>query len=74
MNYLEDRKMIDDLILKEVRDARESILASHDYNIESYFKEVMEKQWKSGHRIVTPKPRDPQQGVAPNAYSLREKA
>ena len=65
--------MIDDPIVKEVRDARESILASHNYDIESYFKEVMKKQWNSGHRIVSPKPRKPQQGVAPNAYSLREK-
>ncbi len=66
--------MIDDPIVKEVREVRESILASHDYDIESYFKEVMKKQWNSGHPIVKPKARKSQQGVAPNAYSLREKA
>ena len=53
--------MIDDPIVKEVRDARESILSAHDYDIESYFKEVMQKQRNSGHSIVRPQPRKPQQ-------------
>lgn len=72
MNYLEDKMMIEDPIVKEVRDARESIFASHDFDIEAYFHAVIKKQRDSGHPLVKPKGRSLQQGVAPNAYSLRE--
>ncbi len=62
--------MINDSIVREVREARNLILASHDYDIESYFNDVMKRQWNSGHPIVAPKQRKLKEGVAGNAYPI----
>lgn len=63
--------MKDDPIVVEVRKNRRDILQSYDWDFEKMSRDVMQRQWESGHKVVSPKRREPQQGVAPNAYSLR---
>ncbi len=65
--------MKDDSIVAEVRKNRRAILESYDWDFEKMSRDVMKRQWQSGHRVVSPKKREPHQGVAPNAYSLRKK-
>ena len=66
--------MNEDPILAEVIKNRRAILESYDWDFEKMSRDVMKRQWKSGHKVVSPRKKKPQQGVAPNAYSLREKA
>ena len=66
--------MKDDPIVAEVRKNRRAILESYDWDFEKMSRDVMKRQWESGHKVVSPTKKDSQRGVAPNAYSLREKA
>ncbi len=66
--------MNDDPIVAEVRKNRRAILDSYDWDFERLTRDVMKRQWESGHKVVKPKKKQPQKGVAPNAYSLREQA
>lgn len=66
--------MNDDPIVSEVRKQRMAILESYGWDFEKMSREVMKRQWKSGHNVVSRAKKKPQQGVAPNAYPLREQA
>ena len=74
MNLLEEKNMKDNSIVAEVRKNRRSIFESYDWDFEKMSRDVMKRQWESDHKVVSPKKREPQPGVAPNAYSLRKKA
>ncbi len=66
--------MKDDPIVAEVRKNRRAILDSYDWDFERLTRDVMKRQWESGHKVVKPKKKQPKKGVAPNAYPLREQA
>ncbi len=66
--------MNDDPIVAEVRKNRQSILGSYDWDFEKMARDVMERQWKSGHKVLKQKKKISQQGVSPNAYPLRRQA
>ena len=66
--------MNNDPIVDEVRKAREEILESYAWDIEAMMRDMMKRQWESGHTVVSMPPRKPQQGAAPNAYPLRRQA
>ncbi len=62
--------MKDDPIVAEVRQRRREILESYDGDFEKMSKDVMERQWKSGHKVVSRPKRKPQEGASPNAHPL----
>lgn len=66
--------MNDDPIVAEVRKNRRAILESYDWDFDKMSRDVMKRQWESGHKIVKSKKKQPQQGVAPNAYPLHKQA
>jgi hypothetical protein len=68
MNSLEALKMHDDPIVAEVRERRRDILESYDWDFEKMSRDVMKRQWQSGHDVVSRPKRKPQPGVAANAY------
>lgn len=45
--------MCDDPIVNEVRKAREELLAPFDYDLDAYIKDVMKRQYESGHKLVS---------------------
>lgn len=63
--------MKDDPIVTEVRRQRAAILESYDWDFEKMSREVIERQWRSGHKVASRKQRKPEQGAAPNAYPPR---
>lgn len=62
--------MNDDPIVSEVRKNRSAILESYGGDFEKMTRDVMLRQWQSGHKVVSRSKRVIQQGVAPNAYPL----
>ena len=46
-------KMKDDPIVAEVRKIRLNILESYGLNFEKMSRDVMKRQWESGHKVVT---------------------
>lgn len=46
-------KMKDDPIVAEVREIREEILASYGGDFEKMSRDVMKRQWESGHKVVS---------------------
>ena len=64
--------MKDDPIVAEVRKNRRAILDSYDWDFERMTRDVMKRQWESGHKVVKAKKKQPKKGVAPNAYPLHE--
>lgn len=66
--------MKNDLIVHEVRKLRIAILESHGWDFENMSRDVMKRQWESGHKVVSRPRKKPQKGVAPNAYPLRAQA
>jgi len=66
--------MLDDPIVAEVRKRRREILESYDWDFEKMSRDVMKRQWQSGHKVVSRPKRKPQPGVAPNAYPFRGQA
>jgi len=66
--------MIDNEIVKEVRKARESILESHNWDIDAMMRDSIKHQWESGREIVNLGKKSIEQGVASNAYPLRRQA
>ncbi|RJP32413.1 MAG: hypothetical protein C4527_06145 [Candidatus Omnitrophota bacterium] len=65
--------MKDDPIVTEVRQRRREILESYDWDFEKMSKDVMVRQWQSGHKVVSRPKRKLQQGAAPNAHPLSGK-
>ena len=63
--------MKDDPIVAEVRKNRRDILKSYNWDFEKMSRDIMKRQWESGHKVVSPKRKLPQQGVAPNAYPMK---
>lgn len=61
---------MNDPIVAEIREHRMKILESHDWDFRKMSREVMERQFKSGHKVVSFGKRTPQQDAAPNAYAL----
>ena len=61
-------------IIYEVRKNRSEILESYDWDVEKMMRSMMERQGQAGHRVVSLEKKEPQQGVAPNAYPLRGQA
>ena len=61
-------------IIDEVRKHRAEILRSFGGNIEKMMRSMMSKQGSNGHPVVSLEDKNPQQGVAPNAYPLRRQA
>ena len=45
--------MKDDPIVAEVRKIREEILASYGGDVHQMLKDMMKRQWESGHKVVT---------------------
>ncbi|MDX2109303.1 MAG: hypothetical protein SFY80_03580 [Verrucomicrobiota bacterium] len=71
MNFLEDKTMNkDDPIVAEVRERRTQILKSYDWDFHKMSRDVMKRQWESGHKVVTRPKNIPQSGSAINAYPL----
>jgi len=62
--------MSDDPIVDEVRQARKCILEKYDNDFVKMSKHAMERQWVSGHRVVSPTPRKQISGVVPNIYPM----
>lgn len=61
-------------IISEVRKHRSEILESCGWDVEKMMRSAMERQGKTGHRVVSIERKEPQHGVAPNAYPLRGQA
>ena len=51
-------------IVREVRKSREAILKSYAWDIEAMLRDMMKRQWESGHTVVTTAPRKASQGAA----------
>jgi hypothetical protein len=49
---------IDNPIVKEVREARRQILASYDWDYRSMMRDMMQRQWESGRRVVAAPKKD----------------
>jgi hypothetical protein len=49
--------MIPDPIVEEVRKAREEYVASHNYDMDAIYRDLKEREGKSGHRVVSLPPR-----------------
>ncbi len=62
--------MTDDPIVSEVRKARREILESYNGDFHLMMKDMIIKQRKSGHKVVTLKKQDQIQGVERNAYPI----
>jgi hypothetical protein len=45
------------------------ILESYDWDFRKMSRDVMKRQFESGHKVVSFEKRTPQQGAAPNAYA-----
>lgn len=73
MNFLEEKRM-NDHIVNEVREQRMKILESYKWDFKKMSQDVMKRQYKSGHKVVSLGKKIPQQGTAPNAYPLRGQA
>jgi len=43
---------IDNPVVKEVRAARQQILASYEWDYRAMIRDMMQRQWESGHRVV----------------------
>jgi hypothetical protein len=52
----------EDLIVSEVRRAREALFAEFDYNLAMFAKELRRKQIDTGRQVITRSPRRPNQG------------
>lgn len=63
--------MKDDPIVREVRRQRSAILESYGGDFDKMSRDVMTRQWHSGHRVVSRERRELEEGVAPNAYPFR---
>ena len=63
-----------DPLVKEVRDHRAAILESYGWDFEKMSHAAMQRQWKSGHNVVSRGPRQPEAGASPNAYPIRKPA
>ena len=63
--------MKNDSIVAEVRKNRREILKSYDWNFEKMSREMMKKQWKSGHKVVSLPSKKIKEHDAPNAYPMR---
>jgi hypothetical protein len=68
MNFLEE-KIMNDPIVAEIREHRMNILESYDWDFRKMSRDVMKRQFESGHKVVSFAKRTPQQGAAPNAYA-----
>ena len=68
MNFLEE-KIMNDPIVAEIREHRMNILESYDWDFRKMSRDVMKRQFESGHKVVRFEKRTPQQGAAPNAYA-----
>jgi hypothetical protein len=55
---------IDNPIVKEVREARRQILASYDWDYRSMMRDMMQRQWESGHKVVAAAKTSSRQSVA----------
>lgn len=47
---------IDNPVVDEVREARRQILASYDWDYQAMVRDMMKKQWESGHEVIPPAP------------------
>lgn len=54
--------MIDDPIVSEVRRARREILESYNWDFREMMRDMMKRQWQSGHQVVSPKKERKEQG------------
>ncbi len=63
--------MTDDPIISEVRKARKEILKSYNWNFEAMMRDMMKRQYQHGRRVISHKKKNPQQGIASNAYPPR---
>jgi len=61
--------MKNDPIVTEVRKHRAAILESFDWDFEKMANDVMDRQWRSGHKVVSRKKRKPEQGTEGNTAS-----
>ena len=61
-------------IVDEVRKHRAEMLEAHGGDIEKLIRAMMAKQESRGHAVVTLERKEPQRGIAPNAYPLRDQA
>ena len=57
-------------IVDEVRKNRAIILKSFGGNMEKMMRSMMAKQGSRGHPVVTMNKKEPQEGVAANAYPM----
>lgn len=53
MNCLDVWKMTDDPIVSEIRKARREILESYDWDLHLMMQDMMTKQHRPGHKVVT---------------------
>lgn len=72
-SFLEE-KIMNDPIVTEVREQRMKILESYDWDFRKMSRDIMKRQFRSGHKVVSFGKRTPQPGVAPNACQLRGQA
>ena len=68
MNFLEERTMKPDPIISKVRRERLAILESFNGDFEKMSRDVMKRQWQSGHKVVSRPKRKPLPDAEPNAY------
>jgi hypothetical protein len=60
-----------DSIVTEVRRQRRAILESYNWDFEAMSRDVVKRQWTSGHKVVNCGKKNIRPNVAPNAYVLR---
>ena len=60
---------MNDPIVAEIREHRMKILESYDWDFRKMSRDVMKRQFESGHKVVSFEKRTPLQGAAPNAYA-----
>ncbi len=73
-SYLEDKRMTDDPIVSEVRNARREILESYDWDFRRMLEDMMTSQRQSDRTVVSLEKKEPQEGVADTAYPLRSQS
>jgi len=61
--------MHDNPIVKEVRKARREILESYGRDYRAMLRDMMAKQWKCGHKVITAKGRREESKHAPGRVS-----
>ena len=65
--------MEDDPIVAEVRQLRAAILESYDWDFDKMSRDVMQRQWNSGRKIVSRRRKPSEEGATPDRHSAGDR-